>query len=139
MKRFFSRQGIVSLTTILIIGTIIMETALVGLAVAYLVGEQGFGVRMSYNATYAAKSGAQDAVLRIIRNKDASFSSGYTMGVGGYQVAVTVSSTQLDTSEYRKFTVLSTGSAMGKRAIIEAVVILNAYTGGVSSVAYREL
>jgi hypothetical protein len=134
-----SRHGIVSLTTVLIISTVVIETAIVGLAVAYLVGEQGMGVRMSYNASMAARSGMQDAVLHILRNRRYNpVPNPYTMIVNTYQAEVRIDPTPLETG-YTKFVVTSTGKALGKRVKLVGEIVVSDTTGGIVSQTYEEI
>jgi hypothetical protein len=134
-----AKGGIISLTTMVIISSIIIETGLISLAVSYLVGEQGFGVRMYYNATYAAKSAAQDAVLRVLRDKDVNLASTYDVQVGPYNAQVSGTRELVVGTPYARYTILSLGSALGKRVRVEGIVILDDQTGAISSVSYREI
>ena len=138
-QNFFSRNGLVSITTVLVIGTVIMETALVGLEVAYLVGEQGMGVRASYSASAAAESGIQDVLLRIARNKDyVPLISPYTLTVGNYSTQVSVVRTNLDT-RFSQYTITATGIAFTKREIFRSVVTIDGYTGAISSQSFTKV
>ncbi|MFA7201566.1 MAG: hypothetical protein WC099_01025 [Candidatus Paceibacterota bacterium] len=133
------RRGVVSITTVMIIGTVIMETALVGLVVAYLVGEQGMGVRASYSATAAAESGISDVLLHIARNKDWVPSiSPYTIQVGSFTVQVAVTKTPID-SRFSQYTVVATGRALTKRVQIQSIFVVDGYLGSVNQQSLTEL
>ncbi len=133
----FSRQGIISLTTVLIIGTIVMETALVGLAVAYLVGEQGAGVKMSYNASLTARSGFNDVLLKIERNKDYVLNP-YTLTVGGYQADISGTKTALD-SRFNQYVVNVIGTALDKQIKIIGTIVVDGFTGAIISESLQEV
>ncbi len=133
------RKGLVSITTVLVIGTVIMETALVGMEVAYLVGEQGIGVRASYSASAAAESGIHDVLLHIARNKDyVPLISPYTLTVGSYSTQVSVVRTNIDT-RFSQYTITATGIAFTKRETFRSIVTLDGYTGAVSSQSFTKV
>ena len=134
------KRGIVSITTVMIIGTVVMETALVGLVVAYLVGEQGMGVRASYSAIAAAESGIDDVLLHIARNKDwvPSGANPYTLSVGNFLVDVAVTRTPVDL-RFNQYTILATGRALTKKVQIQSIFIVDGYTGSVSQQSMTEL
>ncbi len=134
-----SMRGIVSITTVMIIGTVIMETALVGLVVAYLVGEQGMGVRASYSAIAAAESGVSDVFLHIARNKDWVPSiSPYTITVGNFLVDVAVAKAPID-SRFNQYTVIATGRALTKKVQIQGIFVVDGYTGSINQQSLTEL
>lgn len=134
----YKKNAVVSLTTILIIGTVVMETALVGLAVSYLVGEQGLGVRASYAAMAAAEGGINDALLRIARDKDFSPSPNpYTLTSGLYQATITVTKEVID-ARFTRYTVHSVGLAFTKDVSIQGTYIIDGYTGSIRTESYVE-
>jgi hypothetical protein len=136
---FYARRGFVSIVTVLVVGTVIMETALVGLEVAYLVREQGIGVRSSYSATVAAESGVEDVLLRIARNK--SFvppTNPYTLIVGNFSTQVSVVRSNIDT-RFSQYTITSVGVAFSKRVTLRGVFVVDDYAGSVSSQSYTEV
>ena len=135
--QILSRDGIISLTTVLIIGTIVMETALVGLAVAYLVGEQGAGVKMSYNAALTARSGFNDVLLKIERNKDYVLSS-YTLPVGGYIANISGTKSALD-SRFNQYVVSIIGTALDKQVKIVGTIVVDGFTGAIISETTQEV
>lgn len=137
MHKKRSIEGIISLTTVLIIGTIVMETALVGLAVAYLVGEQGAGVKMSYNASLAAQSGFNDVLLKIERNKDYVLSS-YTLPVGAYVASITGTKSALD-ARFNQYVVSVIGTALDKQVKIIGTVVVDGFTGAIISETTQEV
>ena len=74
-------KAIVALPTILLIGGIIVEIAVAGVFIAYLLSQSGFGAKLSAEALAAAQAGIQEAMMKIVRDKNFS-SSGYDIAVG---------------------------------------------------------
>lgn len=140
MIHFIKNKGIVSLTTVLVIGTVVMETAIVGLAVSYLVGEQGLGLKMSYNASLAARSGVDDVLLRIARDKQFVITPGpsYTLTVNNFQADVTATRTILDT-RYVQYSITSVGTAVNKKVKVSGTVIVDDYTGAINNQSFQEV
>jgi len=124
-----NNSGLISLTTVLVIGSVIIETAIVGLAIAYLVGEQGMGVRASYAASAAAESGVEDVLLRLERDKGFTPTTNpYTVTSGLYSAQVTITKTILD-AQFSQYTIQSIGSALTKRITLQKVYVVNETTG----------
>ncbi len=138
LSDFRLRRSVVSLTTILIIGTVVMETALVGLVVSYLASEQGLGVRASYVAVAAAEGGINDVLLRIARDKDFYPSvNPYTLSSGLYQAVITVTKNPIDT-RFTRYTIESVGNAFSKEIGIRGVYVVDGYTGSLYTESYTE-
>lgn len=117
-----------ALPAMLFIGGIIIEIALAGAFISYYLSQSGFGVKMSAEALAAAEAGIQDALIKIIRNKNFT-SSGYSLTVGNRSANIVVCK---DTcSGTGKHKIISTGSALTKRRKIEAVVNVDSATGEV--------
>lgn len=136
MNFFKEKQGVISLTTVLIVSTVIVETALVGLSIAYLVGEEGFGLKSSRHATVAARSGMNDAILKIINNKD-YLGQSYTLPVDIYETDVTITRNAIDT-RYARYDIDSLGKSLGKRIKISGVIIVDEYSGEVTVQSFQE-
>ncbi len=66
------RRGFVSLGAILLLGAVIVEIALVGAFLVYLLTGTNFGIRVSAEAFSAAGAGIAEGMMRVIRNPDAS-------------------------------------------------------------------
>ncbi len=136
MKWIRSNKGIISLTTVLIVSTVIVETALVGLSIAYLAGEEGFGLKESRHAIATARSGINDAILRIIDNKD-YLSNSYTLSVDSYEADVTITRSSIDT-RYARYDIASVGKTFGKRIKISGVLTVDEYSGEVTIQSFQE-
>lgn len=92
MKRLRSqKKAAAALSTILIVGAIVVETALAALVASYLIGQQGLGLKRAQEASLAARSGIQDALIHLLRDKDFNPSSNpYTIAVNSAAVSVLV-------------------------------------------------
>ena len=114
----------------LFIGGIIVEIGIAGAFISYYLSQSGFGVKMSAEALAAAEAGVQDAIIKIIRNKNFT-SSGYDLAVGSRSTNVVVCKDTCSGISEGKHKITSIGSALVKRRKIEAVVNVNATTGEV--------
>jgi len=123
-----NNKATAALPAILLIGGIIIEIGLAGAFISYYLSQSGFGVKMSAEALAAAEAGVQDAIIKIVRNKDFT-SSGYELQVGSRSANVVVCK---DTcAGIGKHKITSIGSAVVKRRKLEAVINVNATTGEV--------
>lgn len=134
-----------ALPMVLLIGGIVVEIAIAGAFIAFFTAQSGLGIKLSDEALVAAKAGAQDAVLKIIRNKDFSSSSGYVLAVGNRSAVITVCrdsytvSSICDTPNIGKDEIISIGSAALKRRKLKAMVNVNSITGEVKIESIEEV
>jgi len=133
--RIRPRRAVAALPSIIIMGSIILEIAVVGAFLAYLFSQSGYGLRLSAEALNAARAGAQDAILRVVRNKDFS-SSGYTLTNNGRDATVVVLAST-PTSGFT--TVTSDASALSRRKKIKVVLTIDSLTGKVDIISYEEI
>lgn len=153
-------KGVVALITILLVGGIIVEIGIAGLFVVYLLTQSSFGLKLSAEALSAAQTGLQDALLRIVRNKDFSYcaspcsdfrTSGYSIALGSGQVQITVCQdrktalTPCDTiitssdSIRGKDEITSLGIVLSKTRILRAFVNINKTTGQTQTESIQEI
>jgi len=123
-----NNKATAALPAMLFIGGIIVEIGIAGAFISYYLSQSGFGIKMSAEALAAAEAGVQDALIKIIRNKDFT-SSGYDLMVGNRSANVVVCKDTCAGTGKHKIT--SIGSALVKRRKIEAVVNVNNTTGEV--------
>lgn len=123
-----NNKATAALPAMLFIGGIIVEIGIAGAFISYYLSQSGFGVKMSAEALAAAEAGVQDAIIKIIRNKNFT-SSGYDLAVGNRSTNVVVCKDSCSGTGKHKIT--SIGSAAVKRRKIEAVVNVNSTTGEV--------
>ena len=111
--------GIAVLPTILLIGGLVVEIGIAGLFISYFLNSSGFGVKISEEALSAAKSGIDDAIIKIIRNKGSVVSSPYTINIGNNSAQISVIK---DLPSVGKYEITSLGSAGLKRRRLQAII-----------------
>lgn len=134
--------GAAAISTILIIGIIVSEIAVASLVASYLASQGGLGNMSTFNASFAAQSGIDDALMQIARNKDFSPSPNpYTLSVGGASTQVTVCkdatsststpscNTPVSPSAHGTFEITSLGTASSKKVDIRALLFSDPNTG----------
>lgn len=95
---------------------------------------------MSAEALSAARSGIEDGLLRIVRNKncpDVSCVSNYSFAVGNTSVTVTICKDTCSGSG--KHTIIAVGQSLYNRRKLVAVVETNAATGEVAIESVKDL
>ncbi|MCL5004671.1 MAG: hypothetical protein M1170_01865 [Patescibacteria group bacterium] len=135
MRTTGNNRGTAALPAMLFIGGIIVEIALAGAFISYYLSQSGFGVKISAEALAAAEAGVQDALIRIIRDKNFS-SAGYNLTVGNRSANIIVCKDSCAGTGKHKIT--STGTAMLKRRKIEAVANVDSVTGEVKIESVQE-
>lgn len=138
MGRFnINKSGVAVLPTILLIGGLVVEIGIAGLFMSYFLNSSGFGVKISEEALSAAKSGVDDAMIKIIRNKgDAILPYPYTLNIGNNSAQVWVLK---DSPLVGKYEISSLGSAGLKRRKLEVVVNIDNDDGEVKVEFIREI
>lgn len=125
------------LPVVLLIGGLVVEIGIAGLFMSYFLNSSGFGVKISEEALSAAKSGVDDAIIKIIRNKgDAILPYPYSLSVDNNSVQVGVLK---DSPLVGKYEIISLGSAGLKRRKLEAVVNIDNDNGEVKVEFIREI
>ena len=142
MKNIMKRHSRISGTraqtalgvVILIAGIIILISALLAfVSISFL--NSIFSFQSAQNAYLAAASGAEDATLQLMRNKD--FPTGtYSIPVGPYTSSVTVSQ---NTPTAGLVTVTSVGTVNFNSRKIQLLLSVNSSTGAVDIVSWREV
>lgn len=138
MGRFnINKSGVAVLPTILLIGGLVVEIGIAGLFMSYFLNSSGFGVKISEEALSAAKSGVDDAMIKIIRNKgDAILPYPYTLNIGNNSAQVWVLK---DSPLVGKYEISSLGSAGLKQRKLEVVVNIDNDDGEVKVEFIREI
>ncbi len=130
-----SRRGQAALSLVFLIGGIII---LVGVSLTFIVVSfigSNYGFQMSNRALAAASGGANDAVIKLLRDKDFS-SAGYTVTIGSDSAAVAVTQNSPIAGQAK---IISTGTASSYQRKIQAVAAVNATTGQVQLVSWEQL
>lgn len=143
-----SQQGIAAITSILII---VILTLLISLAASTSGITEGVVSKYQYQAGQAyaaAESGAQDAMIRIARNKNYS-SAGYYIP-SGCSLNSSLKCTRVVVEKDAQSVcsqaissgqdcVISTGTLEGKSKTVEVILNVNATSGKIEIVSWREI
>lgn len=123
------------LPLVIMIGLIIME---LGVAIAFVVywsNSSSHGTRLAQEALFGARAGVDDAVLRLIRDKDLE-STQYVFTAGSRtQVSVTINN---DPINYQA-TITSVGTVLLRQKKYQAIVSINPETAVVSVISLTEI
>jgi len=116
-----------------------MELAVAGVVMSALISNAIFSSRLSAEALMAARAGAQDAIVRIIRYKNCNASDcggtlPYTITVGSRSAEVSMVD-NLDGT----LTVTSIGTAVTRKKQIKAVVGVDPVSGKINVLSFKEM
>lgn len=120
-----TEKGIAALPTIIIIGTLVLLIAVALVSSGMIENAISFGHKESQEAYVAADLGAQDAIIRISRNKDFT-SAGYQITAGNGTANITVSGQATKT-------ITSTGTVSNKTRKLQVVVNVGVCNGGTNN------
>lgn len=135
------RNGVVALATVLLLGAVLSEIALAGIFVVYVSNNAGFGLRSSAAALAAAQSGIDDALLRLVRDKDYS-SASYPLSIASgssADVAVVPSSLCGSSVNPKTVTITSVGNVGLQRRRLQGIVSVHCGIGEVRMVSLQEI
>ncbi len=130
------RTGQATLSLVFLVGGLIV---LVGVSLAFIVISfisSGYGFRVSNQALSVAVAGAEDAVMRLVRNKDFSSMGGYSIPVSGWTANVTVTPNSPVSGQD---TITSAAVISGYQRKIQVVVSVVSSTGRVDVVSWDQL
>lgn len=135
------QSGAVTLPVILLISGTVMELAIAGVVISALLSNTVFSSRLSAEALAAARAGAQDAIIKIIRYKNCNATScggavPYTITVGP---RTTADVSLVEDVINHTLTVNSTGTALTRKKKIQAVVGIDPSSGKTSVVSLKEV
>ena len=119
-------EGAVTLPVFLLITLIVTELALAGLVTANALNNTLFGERLAIEASQAARAGAQDAIMKVIRNCPFSVCPTYFFLVGPRSRADISFSRDIVSGN---ITITSTGSSFTRKKKMEAVLGVDQTTG----------
>lgn len=143
------RQGIAALSTVLLVGGVIVEIGVVIGLIAYLVIQLTSGEKYSTQALMAAKSGISDGILKVVRNKNIDYTSSgspYSITVSSNST-VTVSicknsktvTTACDTATSGKDEITSLGASFNRQHKLVAILNVDSTTGYVRVESIQEV
>ena len=138
------RKGAATLAAILLISGIVMELAISGLIVGVLVSNTVASSKMAAQALVAARTGAEDAAVKITRYKNCSaLATTFSItcdGVTTYSLTVNSASATVGVIDNADGTlkVVSIGTAGTRKKRFEAVVGVDAFNGQTIVISMQE-
>jgi len=123
------------LPLVIMIGLVIVELGVAMAFLVYLSNLSSYGTRLAQEALFGSRSGINDAILRVIRDKDWS-SAGYNITVGRATVTIIVEKNVPNTNQDK---ITSTGTALIRQKKLQAVVSIDPNTATVSLVSLTEI
>ncbi|MBI2011080.1 MAG: hypothetical protein HYS89_02560 [Candidatus Colwellbacteria bacterium] len=130
-------KGVSALPVILLVSMIILELAIAVALTASSLSNTFYGERMASEALSAARAGAEDAIIRVIRYKNCPTTgcpASYTVTVGSRTADVTIAS---DGSGH--ITINSTGAAFTRKKKVQVILGVNSSTGEVKLQSFAEV
>jgi uncharacterized protein (UPF0333 family) len=126
MKRIFiqSNQGIISLSMILLLGAIIIESSLLGLFLVRTLNTTNARVRYSEQAFFSARSGIADGIIQVIEGID---TNSYTISVGTTEVDVVICSVAC-TGDADRRSITAEGAYIIWKRKLEAIIAVDSIT-----------
>lgn len=128
------KRGVVALATVLLLGAVLTEVALAGVFVVYVLNTSGLSARLSAAALAAAQSGVDDALLRLVRDKNF---------LGSYPISLTAESSANVTialmPDAAQRAITSTGTVGLRQRRMQAVALVDGITGEVHLLSSQEI
>ena len=128
-------KGISSLPVILLLGGIIVTFAIGATLLIFLLNNANLGERMAAEALTAGRSGIEDGILRVIRNKN--YQGDYSLIVNNRTVDVKICKDTCD--PIGKHIITAINAAAINRRQIKAILEVNAITGEVLIESIKEM
>ncbi len=129
-----SKRGQAALSFVFLIGVIVLS---IGVAVAFLANSflnSGYGYQAANRAMAVASAGAEDALMRLARNKDFSSVSSYSVPVGSDSASVTVNQNLPATGQAK---IISSATVSFQQRKIQVVVSVDGTTGQISLISWQ--
>lgn len=132
------QRGVATLVNVLLISTIIMLIAIYGVIISVIFLNSAFNERLAEEALVVARSGAQDAIIRVVRYKDCPTINGcpaeYTLEVGGNTAEV-----KINNEGGGSIIITSTGTVLMRKKRIVAELGIDDVTGEVNVQSFKEV
>lgn len=137
-KWLIANGGAVTLPVFLMITLVVFELAVAGTVAAAALNSTFFGERLAIEAWQAARSGAGDAILRVIRKCPLTNCSpdSYSLAVGERSTADVLIARDPVSG---KITINSTGSAFTRKKKAEVILGVDQETGQVKIQSFKEV
>lgn len=137
MRRiFFNQKGFSLLPTVLVTSIIIAEIGIALTFVMYMANSASYSSRLLQEAYVCAKSGIDDALLRLIRNKDFYSVDGYNLALGRCNATIKV---EKDTPSQYNSQITVTASVLNRQKKLQAIVSIDSDTGVVYLISLQEI
>jgi len=131
-----SKRGQAALSFVFLIGVIVLS---IGVAVAFLANSflnSGYGYQAANRAMAVASAGAEDALMRLARNKDFSSVSSYSVPVSSSSASVTVNQNSPAAGQAK---IVSSATVFFQQRKIQVVVSVDGTTGQISLISWQLL
>ncbi len=140
-------RGVATLPTILLLSGILMELAIAGTVLATVLNNKISNQRFGTEALAAARAGAQDAIMRVSRDKGfEALSPGYSLNVtdrASAQVIVCKNWVTIanlcDTNINGKDEIVSIGTVLNRKKKIVVILGVDEVTGRVQIRSFEEV
>lgn len=134
------REGIAVLPVMLLIGSIIIEIAIVGGILAFFSSTSNLAIRASQEALFTARAGVEDALIKIVRDKNypaGSFTISVNSGVATTTASTSISVIDIPLTGQR--TIIATSTVFRRTKTVRAVVNVDSVTGKITIVSFEEI
>ncbi len=129
-------RGQAALSLVFLIGGIVLA---IGISLAFVVLSfinSSYGFQAANRALAAATTGAEDALLKLVRDKDFSAASPYTISVGGQTASVTVTQNSPATGQAK---ILAWATVSRYQRKIQVIAAVASSTGLVNVVSWEQV
>ncbi|GEM_PF-527351 len=126
-------RGQAALSFVFLIGVIIIS---IGATLAFLAASflsSGYGFQAANRALAVASAGAEDGLVKLVRNKDFSAPTPYSVPVGNDSASVTVNQ---NTPASGQATIVSSATVSFRQRKIQVIVSIGSTTGKVDVVSW---
>ena len=131
-----SPKGQAALSFVFIVGVIVLSIALTVAFLAASFLNSGYGYQTAKRAMAVASAGAEDALIKLARNKDFSSVSSYSVPVGSDSASVTVTQNSPVAGQAK---IISSATAFFQQRKIQVVVSVDSNTGQISLISWQLL
>lgn len=130
------QRGQAALSFVFLIGVIIISigSTLAFLAASFL--SSGYGFQAANRALAVASAGAEDGLIQLVRNKDFSATTAYSVPVGSDSASVTVNQ---NAPAPGQATIVSSATVFFRQRKIQVIAAINSTTTKVDVVSWQLL
>lgn len=128
-----SRNGQTALSFVFLVGIIIIS---IGAMLAFLAASflsSGYGFQAANRALAIASAGAEDGLMQLVRNKDLSAPTPYSVPVGSDSASVTINQ---NTPVAGQATIVSSATVSFRKRNVQVIVSIDSTIGKVDVVSW---